>query len=268
MNDVFFRLKRKIASAMVRKKFVEKWSLDFENIGLVLYFDYEREFGNLAAKEKAETGFRSVIKILDEYGVSATWNCVGLIAEYYPQTLHQLVSLGHELASHTYHHFDATQLSQEVLKEELILCRKTFHQKFGVEIVGLHPPRDRWTIGLPGLLKGIGYRYMILRDDNPRDWHTYRRFSPFGRDILCIPSIADDWGYIEEYQNPGTMFRFWTERIAQLHPGWVAAIGFHPWVLGGEPSRLQEFAALIETLVKDDGITLVTAREVLERFER
>ena len=77
----------------------------FKNISLVIFFDYEREFGydqkKLSAyigydeaKVSANKGFLSIMQILRKYKIKATWNCVGLIAHNYPETIDLLISEG------------------------------------------------------------------------------------------------------------------------------------------------------------------------------
>jgi len=236
-------------------------------INLVLYFDYEREFGNPAAKASAETGFRFIVETLDRFNIKATWNCVGLIAEKYPDTLQMLVDRGHELSSHTYHHVDVTNITRDVIVQELRLSRKRFADEFGVEVVGFHPPQDRWSIPLLQAMKLTEYQYLIARDNNPQHWHAHLLKLPFVDQRLCIPSIADDWDYFDNHMVPEIMLRYWEERISMLGPGSVAAIGFHPWVLGASPERLSFFESLVTSLVADDSISLTSGRELLTHYQ-
>jgi peptidoglycan/xylan/chitin deacetylase (PgdA/CDA1 family) len=268
MNDLLFRIQRKLTEFLLKRRAVGVGPGGEGRISLVLYFDYEREFGNPAGKETAETGFRAILNILNQHGLRATWNCVGLIAEYYPETLADLSASHQEIASHTYHHVDLRSGDKQAIIEELVLCRERFRSQFGVDIVGLHPPRDRFSLKLPGLMKQNGYRYLIARSDNLHHWHTHQLSAPGGESILCIPSIADDWGFIEAGLTDRAMLRFWQERISVLRPGQTAAIGFHPWVLGANPDRLCSFAALIEQLVSDPKIQLLPAREIVDWYER
>jgi len=267
MNELYYRVQRQLITKLMSRQFAGEGPVGSKKIHLVIYFDYEREFGNANARASAEPGFRAILQTLDRYGIRATWNCVGLISEHYPKTLHQLVDSGQELASHTYNHVDVTRISESFLKEELLLCRSRFAKLFGAEVVGLHPPRDRLSMYLPRLLTSIDYRYMIARDNNPKHWHAHYLGTIFGSKILTIPSIADDWRYIENNYDTETMLRLWNERIAMLQPGWVAAIGFHPWVLGASPSRVKQFADFLEGLMTNDSITLSTAREISDWYE-
>lgn len=268
MNDYYYRLQRKVASVLMRRRFVGDGPAGSDKISLVLYFDYEREFGNPDAKSSAETGFCAITELLGRYNIRATWNCVGLIAEHYPHTLYRLVASQQELASHTYHHVDVTRISRQEIREELILGRTHFAEQFEAEVVGLHPPMDRYSMCLPQVLNSLGFRYLIARDDDVRNWHAHFLRAPFGGEVLCIPSIADDWGYVEARFDAEAMLHFWTQRIAKLVPGRVAAIGFHPWVLGADPSRMQGFADLLDRLVADKGVVLMTAREISDWYER
>lgn len=268
MNNFVFRLQRKVREALLQRKFVGPGPGGAQKISMVLYFDYEREFGNPAGKDTAETGFRTILDILNRHGLRATWNSVGLIAEHYPETLVALNVAHQEIASHTYHHVDLSSSDQETITEELVLSRERIRRQFGVEVVGLHPPCDRFPLKLPGLMKQNGYRYLMARCSNPRHLHAHLLSAPGGESILCIPSIADDWGFIDAGLTGEAMLHFWQERIAALRPGQTAAIGFHPWVLGAHPDRLQAFASLIEQVVIDPAIQMQPAREISVWYER
>lgn len=268
MSDILFRLQRKVTETLLQRKFVGPGPGGPQKVSLVLYFDYEREFGNPDGRDTAETGFRAILDMLNRHGLRTTWNCVGLIAEHYPETLVALNVAHQEIASHTYHHVDLYSSDKQTITEELVLCRERFRRQLGVEIIGLHPPRDRCPLKLPSLMKQNGYLYLIARNNNLRHLHAHLLSAPAGESILCIPSIADDWGFIDVGLTGGAMLHFWKERLSALHPGQTAAIGFHPWVLGANVDRLQAFVSLVEQVAADPAIQILPAREIVDWYER
>jgi len=201
-------------------------------------------------------------------GIRATWNCVGLIGTAYPDTLGELVASGQELASHTFHHLDVTTLSRTQVADELARCRLLFHDRFKAEVVGLHPPCDRWSMTLPGILKEQGYRYLIARHEDPRHWHAHDLAYPLSGPVLCIPSVADDWGYIANRWTAHDMQRYWLDRLAMVSAGSVVALGVHPWVLGQHTERFRGLERFLQELTGCGRYVLVTAREVADWYAR
>jgi peptidoglycan/xylan/chitin deacetylase (PgdA/CDA1 family) len=260
-----FRVRRKLANHIARRTFLGPGPGGPARRTVLVYFDYEREFGNPLALASAETGFRGVLDVLDRTAVRATWCSVGLIADAYPGTLVELRDRGHELACHTYSHRPVTQMSSRELRGELLRFRERCAAVCGATVLGFHAPLDRWALSLPDDLRSSGYAYDIARDDDPRRLHAHRLAAPLrspAGEILRIPSVADDWLFISANADPAAMTEAWLQKVRNVPLGRTIAIGFHPWVLGLHPSRLAAFAELIDGLRADETIALATGAQI------
>ena len=68
------------------------------------------------------TGIRRILRLLEANQVKATFLSCGAIAERYPEAAQTIVSRGHEMAGHGYHHEVARDLTRE---EERDVVRRT-----------------------------------------------------------------------------------------------------------------------------------------------
>lgn len=64
----------------------------------------------------------SLISILNQYNVKATFFMVGSWVEKYPESVKKFVQNGHEIANHSNTHPHINQLSEEKIKEEINKC--------------------------------------------------------------------------------------------------------------------------------------------------
>ena len=56
-----------------------------------------------------------ILKILEEYGVTATFFVIGVNVENYPDSLDKIVESGCEIGNHTYSHVRIDKMSEEEL---------------------------------------------------------------------------------------------------------------------------------------------------------
>ena len=57
-----------------------------------------------------------ILDILKEYGIKATFFCVGSNADFYPALIERIVAEGHEIGNHTYHHDHVSKMSTQALR--------------------------------------------------------------------------------------------------------------------------------------------------------
>jgi peptidoglycan/xylan/chitin deacetylase (PgdA/CDA1 family) len=264
-TELLFRLRRQLTQQLARRTFHGAGPAGASRRSVVVYFDYEREFGNELAGPSAERGFRGVLEVLDRHRLRATWFTVGRVADEYPHTLQELACRGHELACHTYSHRPVTELSRRELASELARYRERCADLCGVPVRGFHGPRDRWTLSLPAILSAQGYAYDVARDDDPRRQHAHQlraAGADAARSVLRIPSVADDWSLLAATETPADVKAWWWRRLRAVPPGKTVAIGFHPWVLGRERRHLQCFGEFIAELVADAQVATCTGGDV------
>ena len=61
----------------------------------------------------------TILELLTKYNVTATFFTLGYIADKYPELIEKIVSLGHEIASHSYSHFDLRKINKNILEDEI-----------------------------------------------------------------------------------------------------------------------------------------------------
>jgi peptidoglycan/xylan/chitin deacetylase (PgdA/CDA1 family) len=270
-DSFFFKAKRKFNEITTLSRLLGIGPGGSDKISLVIYFDYEREFGNLDAKRVAQNGFDFIIRSLIKYGVKATWNCVGLVAEQYPHTILKLKDDKQEIASHTHSHIIPLRVGPKFLAQDLALSKKIFQEHFSINLQGFHPPEDSWSTPLISVLLDLGFSYTILRRDDAYCRPSYvSSFLACGgkrREVLRIPSICDDWPFLSEDKSPTQMVDYWLAKLSSLQKGGTGAIGFHPWVLGQDRNRLNAFEYLITKIQSSSSIELFLGRQVATWFK-
>lgn len=82
----------------------------------------------------------TLIKILKEYDVPATFFVVGAWVDKYPESVKQLHDAGHQIQNHSNTHPHMPQLSREQMKDEIESCNKKITNITGVTPTLLRPP--------------------------------------------------------------------------------------------------------------------------------
>ena len=111
---------------------------------------------------RVEKNVTSILALLDEYQVKATFFTLGWIAERYPDMVRLVVAKGHELASHGYGHGRVTDLTASEFLLDISLSKKILEDISGVEVRGYRAPS--FSIGESNLwafdaLLEAGYKY-------------------------------------------------------------------------------------------------------------
>lgn len=73
-----------------------------------------------------------MLAVLEEKGVTITFNILGQWAEVRPESLQLIASAGHELGNHGYHHKNYSELSAEEVKEEITTSADLIEELTGV----------------------------------------------------------------------------------------------------------------------------------------
>ncbi|MFC1932404.1 polysaccharide deacetylase family protein [Chloroflexota bacterium] len=90
-----------------------------------------------------------LLDMLDQYGIPASFACIGRWVEEFPQLHRSLLDKGHEITNHTYSHPDNEQwdpdrrfneLSWDEKKEQIEKCHKVCRELLNYEPVGFRTP--------------------------------------------------------------------------------------------------------------------------------
>jgi len=81
-----------------------------------------------------------LLELLTKYKVTATFFTLGYIADRYPELIEKIVSLGHEIASHSYSHPDLRKISVQVFEDDLKKSISTLEKISNEKIQGFRAP--------------------------------------------------------------------------------------------------------------------------------
>ncbi|QVL32543.1 polysaccharide deacetylase family protein [Telmatocola sphagniphila] len=123
------------------------------NQNIVFSFDVEEHYrieaaANCSTKEETRQLYadrmvrstRTLLDLLAEQNRKATFFVVGQIAESHPNLIREIVSGGHELASHSYAHTSIRRLEAKSFREDLRKSKQALEQVGGCSVVGFRAP--------------------------------------------------------------------------------------------------------------------------------
>lgn len=194
-------------------------------------FDLPKEHGaDISLEESIRVsieGTKTILEILREEGVKATFFCTTNFAERAPEIIHQIVADGHELASHGCNHWNLSE-------EDILRSKQILQQLSGVEVLGYRQPRMA-DISYESLKKA-GYKYdsslhPTFIPGRYNHWELPRK--PFLKHgILEIPTSVTPWLRIPLFWLAFHNYPFW---LYKTFCKWTYkydgnfVIYFHPW---------------------------------------
>ena len=199
---------------------------------------------------RVEQNVDTILALLGEKGVHATFFTLGWIAERYPQMIQRIVAGGHELASHGYRHDRATALAPEAFFADVSLAKAVLEDVSGTETRGYRAPS--FSIGDDNLwayecLARAGYRYSSsvypIRHDHYGSPDCSRFVHLANTHLLEVPIatarlFGTNWpagggGYFRLM--PYVLSRWLIQRVNSCDEE-AAIFYFHPWEIDpGQP---------------------------------
>lgn len=110
-----------------------------------------------------------ILRVLDEYGVKATFFMVGVNVHNYPDAARAVVAAGHEVGNHTYSHLHLRDLNEAGLARELKRCEETIQEVCGCRPTLFRPPEGALNTYVEHCSEKEDYR-VILWSLDTRDW--------------------------------------------------------------------------------------------------
>ena len=167
----------------------------------VLTFDFEdwhqlvhRRIGRRdwrAGSERFEQHISTLLDLLDELGVSATFFVAGVTGERHPRALAEVVARGHEVGCHGYEHRRAYRQTPEEFRRDVVRCVDAIERICGVKPEGYRAPWfsiTRDSLWAHDILRDLGFRYDSSLYDSPR---IPRRIQPILARPWRLPGDAD-----------------------------------------------------------------------------
>ncbi len=202
---------------------------------------------------RVERNMDIILALLEEKHVHATFFTLGWIAERYPRVVRDILSGGHELASHGYAHLRASDQSPEDFREDVRRSKALLESLGGVRVTGYRAPS--FSIGKSNLwaldiLHEEGYLYSssiypIHHDHYGMPDCPRFSFRPRGQQgILEIPPTTVKLSHRQIPAAGGGYFRLapyalsrWLIRRLHQQDGQPCMFYFHPWEIDPDQPR-------------------------------
>jgi polysaccharide deacetylase family protein (PEP-CTERM system associated) len=122
-----------------------------------------------------------ILSVLARTETTATFFCLGWIAEREPDLIRAIAAAGHEIASHGYAHRLIYEQDISEFREDVIHAREILSEISGQEIVGYRAPSFSITEDALRVLEETGHRY-------DSSWFPAAGHDRYGRLELPIPA--------------------------------------------------------------------------------
>lgn len=201
-----------------------------------------------------KVGMPRVLKLLERYGVHATFFIPGWVAERNEALVKDVVARGHEVAHHSYSHRWIVSLSPEEEREEMQRGMDVLTRITGKRPRGWRSPAAEFSDITLDLIKEYGFDYSsnFFDDDSP----YLLEIGGERTDIVELPFrwVLDDapfWQYSivlpgRTLQAPSAVLEAWKSEFDVLYEeGRMMMVGMHPEIIG-QPSRLKVLEGLIQ----------------------
>jgi polysaccharide deacetylase family protein (PEP-CTERM system associated) len=228
----------------------------------------ERDDWNSLA-DRVDRNVREILELFDAAEVKATFFTLGWVAQRHGGLMREIVSRGHELASHGWDHGRVFRMERRAFAEDIARARKVLEDAAGVAIFGYRAPSfsiDRRTPWAFMELAEQGYIYSSSVAPVSHDhygWAEAPRFAfrPIpGVPLVELPVTTAMFAGKRLAAGGGGFFRVipysftrWAIRQVNGIEGRPAVFYFHPWEIDpGQPrvagaplkSRLRHYTNL------------------------
>ncbi len=238
----------------------------------------QSEFGNVGAQR--------IMDILKERGIKATWFIPGYTIESFPETVHEIISGGHEIAHHNYLHETPRELSRETESSVMDRANEVISRVSGRKARGYRAPSwdlSENTIDLV-IEKGFLYDsslmahdylpYLVRVGDEARVDGGFKFGSNSNLIEIPISWSLEDYPVFEfDEEAPGGGLRDargvqwnWTADFdymtGHLESG-VYTLTTHPQVIG-RGHRIQVLENVIDHISQREDVAFMTMEEVAQ----
>ena len=107
-----------------------------------------------------EDAIPRMLDIFDEFNIKSTFFVVGEDAIKYPHRIKEMIKKGHEVANHTFNHYQHfLHLKKKEKEFEILECKKVLEDISGQEVIGFRAPG--WNIDKVSMeiLHNYGFKY-------------------------------------------------------------------------------------------------------------
>jgi polysaccharide deacetylase family protein (PEP-CTERM system associated) len=254
---------------------------------LLLSFDFE-DWSQLIGRDLGLDGWdrrshaferqmHTLLGLLDDLGVKATFFVLGISARLYPELVQELSARGHEIACHGYAHVRAFRQTRDTFFRDVERAAEMIEQLVGSRPRGYRAPWfsiNRDALWAYEVLRQLGFKYDSSQYDSPLvprrirgiPDDSYRLVLPSGGELAEFPVAVWRRGRLSIPVGGGSYWRLLPTRflLRTLHNSASArdhvALYFHPHELdpdplsvplAGDASASQQTRALYNRLYAD-----------------
>jgi len=102
--------------------------------------------------------FTYALPELRRHGWAGVLNLKAEGSDLYPSNIEAMIAAGWEIAAHTIHHLDLTELDSAQLKEEVAGSRKILRREYGVPVENFCYPAGRFNATVVAAVEVAGYK--------------------------------------------------------------------------------------------------------------
>ena len=218
-----------------------------------------------------------LLEALGRHDQTATFFCLGWIADRYPLLIRRIADAGHEVAAHGWWHKSISDLSPAEFRDDVRAAKARLEMESGQQVLGFRAPNfslvpgTEWVIEVL-LEEGYAYDSSILPMRRRHSGYPNARTAPH---FLPCPSgrlLEVPVGTLQVFGRPraalgGNYFRQFPYRLTKLGfeqaeaEGRPAVFYLHPWEL--DPQQPQVSVPLLTRLRHYRGL-----RQAPKRLER
>jgi len=241
------------------------------------------------------TGIPRIARLLDKYGIKATFFTPGVIADTYPDMVRDLSKRGHEIAHHGYFHECPASLDEKSERESFEKGIKAIERVTGIRPVGYRvpfeiPQANEITSRTISIMLELGFKYISqhmgpydFRVSKVRDGDIYHTDKPpeFGKEVnlLNIPVnelIEDDLAYFlgvstfyPKLDNPSKVFEIWKmdfDYAYENEPNGFFALVLHPESIG-RAHRIMLLEQTIQYIMQKNDVWFCRMADLASRWK-
>jgi polysaccharide deacetylase family protein (PEP-CTERM system associated) len=167
---------------------------------------------------RAERNMETLLQLLDDTGVRATFFCLGWMAERMPQLVRKCQQAGHEIGSHGYAHIMASRTNLASFREDISRAKSVLEDITGQEVIGFRCP---------------GFS---VRNDNEWFFNVVAE-SGYGYDASIFPAYHGHGGFHGAFSGPH-IIETACGPLAEIPVSTVSILGHRVCFFGGGYLRI------------------------------
>lgn len=249
----------------------------------------------------AVVGIGRLLKLLDKYGIRATWFVPGHTIESFPEHLRPILDGGHEFGLHGYTHERTADMSEQQQRDILKKSIEVMTEFTGKKPKGWTGPSWSTSRRTPHLLEeyGVEYDHSFMHHDCQMYYLPYQDFDYVETDLTKPASywmkplgptkesslvvVPANWHVDDSpplnfkpkqltthgFVSPHVVESLWMEQFDYFYREYdtfVFPISIHPQI-SGKPQNVLMHERIIEYINEHEGVEWMTMEEMVAEFK-